>query len=122
MLSNGRFIANLVLTLLEDHGKMAALEWRYEKTRLLKRAGFVLAACLLLAAACALVQAALFWEGLKFWRSAIGVSLTLAGINFGAALLLLWVSSKRDPRAGRPFQATQEEWDSTRQWIRELFS
>lgn len=121
MLNQDKLTRGAAFDLLEDHGKLASLEWRYEKAILLRRACLIAGAGLLILAAYALIQAALFWEWFQFWHSAVGVFLGLAAMNAGTALLLVWCSLRRDPKAGRPFQGTLEEGENTLQWMRELF-
>jgi len=122
LFNRGKFLTDLVINLVEDHARLASLEWRYEKTHILRKVCSIAAAALLTLTAYVLAQVALFWEVFRLWRSVVGVSLGLAAINAGSAALLVWGLFRKDPRAGKPFQGTTEEWKETTLWIRELFS
>jgi len=49
------------------------------------------------------------------------ISLGLAVFHGFLAFLLISRMGRRDPRAGKPFEGTLEEWDHTLKWIQKFF-
>ena len=113
----GQFFA-----LLEDQIDLASLEWQFEKKQSLKRLGALALALFLALAAFVLLQVAIVAgivaTGHSIWLSA----LILAGVYLVLAVALLWKFSRRDPRAGSPFQGTRQELRKNLKWIQQILS
>jgi hypothetical protein len=106
---------------LQQHVRLLMLEARYEVAHLVKRTIALAAAAFLGLTAYCLLQVAivhgLMKAGLPLWASCLAV-IALYGI--GIAVLVLKVG-KRDVKAGGAFQASRDEWQRSREWIRKRF-
>ena len=113
----GQFFA-----LLDDQIDLASLEWQFEKSHSLKRIGALILAVFLAFAAFVFIQVAIIAgiaaTGRSIWLSA----LILGGIYLLMAILLLWKFSRRDPKAGSPFQGSRQELRKNLKWIQQIFS
>jgi hypothetical protein len=107
--------------IIEQHVKLAMLEARYELVFIVKRAiALGISAFLGLTVYC-LLQVALVHgfmkAGLPLWAACLAVC-ALYGI--GIAVLVFKVG-KRDLKSGGAFQASREEWQRSREWMRKRF-
>lgn len=120
-MNHGRFVPDVLINLLDDHAKLALLEWRYENERFLKRACVIAAGVVLALTAYCFLQIAVVESLRNSGWSLIHISIGLAIVNGVLGGLLISKLGHRDPRAGRPFQGTVEEWDKNLKWIQRFF-
>jgi hypothetical protein len=121
VLNDRRVWPKFVTGLLDDHAKLALLECRYEGERLLRRLCVIVVGGFFTFTAYVFMLIALV-RALEKWGSSLGeISLGLAVVHGFVAVFLVSRMGRRDPRAGRPFEGTLEEWDHTLQWIQKFF-
>ena len=110
-----------IVTLLEDHIKLGALECRYESNQARRRIGAIILGAVFGLTAFVFLQIVavhgLLHLGLPLWV------VCLFGTAFYGLLSVFiyrrW--GRRNPRAGLPFQASGEELKRSLQWIRQTF-
>src|SRR5437588_655598 len=111
-----------ILQVLMDHVDLVSLEAQFEARIASRRLGAFAAAFILVLAAFIYLQVALIQAlaalGLQVVYSCLIIALIYC---LGAALLVRW-GTRRDPKAGRPFEATRREMEETVEWIQKLFS
>jgi len=114
--------AGEVFSLLEDQIELASLEWTYEKKQSVRRIGALAAAALLVLTAFVMLQVTIVVGLVRVGLPVAGACLALAAVYAVVAGLLTWISGRRDPGAGVPFQGTRQELRHNLRWIRQLFS
>jgi len=110
-----------MINLLQDSLQLTALEWDYERSRLLKRLCFLGAGVILALTAYIFAQAALVWYLINLGGSTGWILAGLAGGNALVAFLLIGYGGRRDPRIGKPFEGSIEEWRENLKWIQRFF-
>jgi uncharacterized membrane protein YqjE len=111
-----------VIGLVEDHLDLATLEWEYEKQQGARKLTAIAVAGVLILTAYVLVQFGLVHTLTRLGLSSDVACALLASVYVLLGGLILWQFARRDPRAGRPFQATCQEITKNLQWIQKLFS
>lgn len=111
-----------IFALLDDQLKLASLELRYEKALALRRVLAYGMVVLLVATAFVLLQVALVCALLRVGLALGGACLGLGCVYVAGAWGVFRVWARRDPRVGKPFQASAEELKENLRWIRKFFS
>jgi len=127
MINNGdteprKTVVSEVLDVLSDHAEILSLEWRYESRQAGRRLAAIGVAVVLGLSAFLLLQVALVYGLMVAGLNAGWASLLLAAIYMIAGAVVWRILGKRDPRAGRPFEATRKQLPESKQWIQKLFS
>ena len=111
-----------VLGLLEDHGKLADLEFQYEIDAGRRRLVALAFAALCFASALAFIQIvlidALVHAGVPFYAACLG----FAGLWGTLSVVIYKYVGRRDARSGVPFKGSREEFRRSLQWTQNLFS
>ena len=115
-------ITERIITLFEDQLDLFALEMEYETRLNLRRLWIAIVSIVLFLSAFVLLQiaiiGALMATGIGLGLSCVGLALVYAGVGF----LLVSKAGRRDPNAGRPFQASREQLHENLKWIQKRFS
>jgi len=111
-----------ILELLDDYIELGTLECRYEGSQARRRIYFVVLGAVLGLTAFVLVQVAAV-HGLLQRDLPLRAICLLAATGYGilSVCICRW-RGRRDPSAGKPFQASSEEFRCNLQWIRQNLS
>lgn len=109
-------------SILEDQGKLAYLEWRYESAYWRRRILVLAVGCLLILTADIYFQVSLYQALIRAGLSPAWVAIGLAVLHAGLGALILKYGGRRDPEAGAPFKGTLEESERNLKWIQQHFS
>jgi uncharacterized membrane protein YqjE len=102
-----------LIGLIEDHLKLAYLEYRYERDRVRRKSrALLLGAAFGLAAFVFSQIAAILGFQYAGWHS-YTACLVMAGVNLALAGIFTLSRGRRDPRVGEPFQTSRDELTKT---------
>jgi hypothetical protein len=111
-----------VMTLLEDHMELGALECRYESSQARRRIRAVIFGAVFGLTAFVFLQVALVQGLLRAGFPLLELCLLAAAVYGTLAVIIYRRWGRRDPRAGPPFQTSGEEFKRSLQWIRQNLS
>ncbi len=104
-----------------DHGRLASLEWSYEKNQTLRRLVAIGLSVFFAFFGFAMLQVAIVHLLMKTGLSLGAVCLILAMVYGGLSFACCKLMGVRDARVGLPFEGTRRELKETVRWIQKLF-